>query len=215
MGSPPRTINNIIFDLSEVLLTGIKDTGIALGEKHKLENAISHKVGWTHIKTPLLIPLVEEFLNGNVSEDEYIKGVLEQYPQLGTEDWLKQHIRENFKEVEGTRNIISELKGLKYTMALLSVHAKEWIDYCEQKFDFHKLFDVRVYSYETKVSKPHPLSFKKVLEELNAGPENCLFIDDSEINVKAAEVMSIKSILFIDAQKLRDDLGKLLPDFTI
>jgi len=215
MGSPPRTINNIIFDLSEVLLTGIKDTGIALGEKHKLENAISHKVGWTHIKTPLLIPLVEEFLNGNVSEDEYIKGVLEQYPQLGTEDWLKQHIRENFKEVEGTRNIISELKGLKYTMALLSVHAKEWIDYCEQKFDFHKLFDVRVYSYETKVSKPHPLSFKKVLEELNAGPENCLFIDDSEINVKAAEVMSIKSILFTDAEKLRDDLGKLLPDFTI
>jgi len=215
MSSPPRTINNIIFDLSEVLLTGIKDTGIALGEKHKLENAISHKVGWTHIKTPLLIPLVEEFLNGNVSEDEYIKGVLEQYPQLGTEDWLKQHIRENFKEVEGTRNIISELKGLKYTMALLSVHAKEWIDYCEQKFDFHKLFDVRVYSYETKVSKPHPLSFKKVLEELNAGPENCLFIDDSEINVKAAEVMSIKSILFTDAEKLRDDLGKLLPDFTI
>ena len=215
MSSPPRTINNIIFDLSEVLLTGIKDTGIALGEKHKLENAISHKVGWTHIKTPLLIPLVEEFLNGNVSEDEYIKGVLEQYPQLGTEDWLKQHIRENFKEVEGTRDIISELKGLKYTMALLSVHAKEWIDYCEQKFDFHKLFDVRVYSYETKVSKPHPLSFKKVLEELNAGPENCLFIDDSEINVKAAEVMSIKSILFTDAEKLRDDLGKLLPDFTI
>ena len=215
MSSPPRTINNIIFDLSEVLLTGIKDTGIALGEKHKLENAISHKVGWTHIKTPLLIPLVEEFLNGNVSEDEYIKGVLEQYPQLGTEDWLKQHIRENFKEVEGTRNIISELKGLKYTMALLSVHAKEWIDYCEQKFDFHKLFDVRVYSYETKVSKPHPLSFKKVLEELKADPENCLFIDDSEINVKAAEVMSIKSILFTDAEKLRDDLGKLLPDFTI
>ena len=215
MGSPPRTINNIIFDLSEVLLTGIKDTGIALGEKHKLENAISHKVGWTHIKTPLLIPLVEEFLNGNVSEDEYIKGVLEQYPQLGTEDWLKQHIRENFKEVEGTRKIISELKGLKYTMALLSVHAKEWIDYCEQKFDFHKLFDVRVYSYETKVSKPHPLSFKKVLEELKADPENCLFIDDSEINVKAAEVMSIKSILFTDAEKLRDDLGKLLPDFTI
>src|SRR6266481_3433343 len=186
MNNSPRIINNIIFDLSEVLLTGIKDVGIALGEKHKLEGVIDHTVGWTNIKTPLLIPLVKELMHGNVSEDEYIKGVLDQYPQLGTADWLKQHIRENFKEIEGTRDIILKLRDLKYTLALLSVHTKEWIDYCEQKFDFHKLFDVRSYSYETKVSKPHPLSFQKVLEELKAAPENCLFIDDSEINIKIA-----------------------------
>src|SRR3990167_5436932 len=93
-------IKYILFDLSEVLLTGIKDAGIALGEKHKLEHTYKHQVSWTKDRTPLLIPLAEEFFHGNVSEDAYIAAVLQAYPQLGTADWLKKHIRDNFIEVE-------------------------------------------------------------------------------------------------------------------
>lgn len=206
-------IKAIIFDLSEVLLTGIKDTGLALAEKHKVEKALHYNVGWTPIRTPLLVPLIEEFFHGNVSEAEYIAEVLKEYPQIGNAEYLKQHIRDNFKEVEGTRDIIMELKKANYLLAILSVHAKEWIDYCEEKFDFHNLFDVRVYSYEAKVSKPNPSSFQKVLEQLKMAPEECVFIDDSEINVRAAEALGIRSILFTTAANLRVQLGDILPDF--
>jgi len=208
----PKKIKNIIFDLSEVLLTGIKHTGITLGEKHKIEN-IKNRVGWTPIMTPLLIPLVEEFFHGNVSEDEYINSVLREYPLLGDSKWLKEHIRENFEEIEGTREIILKLKKSGYKVALLSVHAKEWIDYCEKKFEFHKLFDVLSYSYETKVSKPNPISFYNVLKELDAKPEECVFIDDSETNIYASKGLGIPSILFINAKDLEKELRKLLLDF--
>lgn len=206
-------IKNIIFDLAEVLLTGIRGTGISLTEKHKLENNLVHKSPWIDLKTPLLIPLVEEFFRGNVSEDEYIQAVLEKYPELGTQKWLKDHIRDNFKEVEGTREIVLELKRKGYKIALLSIHAKEWIEYCEQKFNFHELFDVLSYSYEDKVSKPDPASFLNVLKKLNALPEECIFIDDSKTNIAAAEKLGIKSILFSDAKNLRAKLVELLPDF--
>ncbi len=204
-------IKNIIFDLSEVLLTGLKGTGLALGEKHNIVS--EHHPLWAMARTPLLLPVIEEFFNGNVSEEDYIVEVLNKWPQLGTKEWLKEHIRENFREINGTRDIVIELKKLGYKLAILSIHGKEWIEYCENKFDFHKLFDVCSYSYQTKVSKPDPLAFQNVLNDLDAKPEECLFIDDSEHNTKAAEALGIQSVVFTDAENLSIRLKELLPNF--
>ena len=206
-------IRYIIFDLSEVLLTGAKDTGIALREKHQIE-VKGPKMDWAQEKHPLLTSLVKEFFHGTIGEDEYIKDVIEMYPMIGETEWLKDHIRENFKEVEGTRDIVLRLRALGYRLALFSNHAKEWIDYCERKFNFHELFDVRVYSYEIGRSKPDPLSFQAVLKQLKAGPEECLFIDDSEINVEAAGKLGIRGIVFTTADNLRSRLEDILPDFA-
>lgn len=207
-------IKNIIFDLGEVLINGIKNTGLVLKEKHKIEDTLfDSKLGLIKIKSPLLIPLVDELFIGNIDEDEYIKNVLRQYPQLGTEDWLKKHIRENFIEVKGTREIIIKLRNLGYKTAILSINGREWIEYCEKKFDFHKLFDVYSYSFEDKVLKPNPLAFQKVLHKLNAKPEECVFIDDQEKNIKAAQALGIKSVLFINTEDLQSRLKQIIPNF--
>ncbi len=208
-------IKNIIFDLGEVLFTGIKNTGLAFIEKHQIDEALLRKASLDSVRnpTPLLVPLVAEFFNGNISEDDYIKAVLEQYPELGTDTWLKEHIRENFREVEGTRDIAIELKKLGYRTAILSIHGKEWIDYLEKKFDFHKLFDVHSFSYAEEISKPDPIAFKNVLQKLHSKPEECIFIDDNDRNTKAAEALGIKSILFTNAEALRNSLKQILPDF--
>ncbi len=205
-------IKHIIFDLSEVLLTGVKDTGIALREKHELEIA-GPKMDWALEKHPLLTPLAKEFFHGNVSEDEYVRDVVAKYPQIGEAEWLKTHIRENFVEVEGTREIVIQLRKLGYKLSILSNHSKEWIDYCEEKFNFEELFDTRVYSYEIGTSKPDPRTYKAVLDQLKATPDTCLFIDDSEINVGAAKVLGFATILFTTAASLREELIRRLPDF--
>jgi HAD superfamily hydrolase (TIGR01549 family) len=203
-------IKNIIFDLGEVLFTGIKNTGLALMEKHKIDEALVKGAPFSTSKTPLLIPLVQEFFNGNISEDEYIKAVLFQYPQFGTDYWLKDHIRENFREVEGTRELVIGLKKLGYKTAILSVHGKEWIDYLEKKFNFHELFDVVSFSYDEGISKPNPSAFQNILKKLNAKPEECIFIDDNPRNVEAAKALRIESILFTNATELQIGLEKLL-----
>ncbi len=207
-----RSIEHIIFDLSEVLITGVKDTGIALREKHQLEIE-GPKMDWALEKHPLLTPLAKEFFHGNVSEEEYVRDVVEKYPQIGTSKWLKQHIRDNFVEVEGTRDIVIELRTLGYKLSILSNHAKEWLDYCEKKFNFHELFDDRIYSYEIGASKPDPRSYQAVLAQLKTTADQCLFIDDSETNIEAARRLGFTVVLFTDAQSLRSELKRLLPDF--
>lgn len=209
----PNNIRNIVFDLSEVLLTGIKDTGIALAEKHKLEVDDNHRGPWSMRAAPLLTPLVKEFFNGNVSEAEYLREVIEAYPRIGDTETLKRLIRENFIEIEGTREVVLKLRELGYRLALLSVHAKEWIDYCEEKFDFHKLFDVRAYSYEAGVSKPDAGAFEAVLRQLGSTAGECLFIDDSKRNIEAADALGFSTILFTTADELRVHLRQLLPNF--
>jgi len=207
-----RAIEHIIFDLSEVLITGIKDTGIALREKHQLE-IDGPKMDWAQEKHPLLTPLVKEFFHGTVSEDEYVNDVIAKYPQIGDAPWLKQHIRENFVEVEGTRDVVIRLRKLGYKLSILSNHSKEWLDHCEEKFNFHHLFDDRVYSYEIGASKPDPRAYKAVLTQLKTAADRCLFIDDSDINTGAAEALGFRTIVFTTASELERDLNRVLPDF--
>ncbi len=205
-------IEHIIFDLSEVLLTGVKDTGLALREKHQLEIS-GPKMDWAQEKHPLLTPLVKEFFHGTVSEDEYVQDVVQKYPQIGDAAWLKEHIRENFVEVEGTRDIVIELRKLGYKLAILSNHAREWIDHCEEKFNFHELFDARVYSYDIGASKPDPRTYKAVLTQLKTTADKCLFIDDSDINTGAAQALGFRTIIFTTASELERALKQKLPDF--
>ena len=207
-----RAIEHIIFDLSEVLITGIKDTGIALREKHQLEIE-DPKMDWAHEKHPLLTPLAKEFFHGTVSEDDYVRDVVAKYPQIGDAEWLKRHIRENFVEVEGTRDIVIRLRQLGYKLSILSNHAKEWLDHCEEKFNFHELFDTRVYSYDVGASKPDLRMYQAVLEQLKTTPDRCLFMDASDINTAAAEALGFRTIVFTTASELERELRRVLPDF--
>ena len=106
-----------------------------------------------------------------------------------------------------------ELRKLGYKLAILSNHSKEWIDHCEEKFNFHELFDTRVYSYEVGASKPDPRTYEAVLAQLKTTADKCLFIDDSEINIGGAQALSFSTILFTTAYDLRIQLRQMLPDF--
>lgn len=205
-------IRNVILDLSEVLLTGIKDTGHALGERHGVDLA-SVVDGPTGSKNPLMLPAVWDFFRGRMTEDEYIAEVVRAYPTFGPHEELKAHIRENFREIEGTRDIVKRLRQLGYRMALLSVHGREWIEHCEEAHDIHSLFHIVAYSYEEGFLKPQPEAFLDVLKRLEALPHECLIVDDSQVNIEAAEALGIPGIRFINAKVLEMELFRLLPDF--
>ncbi len=208
-----QKIKCVVFDISEVVLTGIKDASFALIKKYNLNNVSHHDLGFNKRATPLIIPIFEDFCHGKISEDEYLAEVLKAYPELGTIEELKQHIRSYFKEIDGVREILIKLKKLNYKLALLSVHAKEWVDYCEEKFHFHELFDVLSYSHETKVSKPDPLAFQDVLNKLQVKANECLFIDDQQRNLDKPKELGFSTILFTDASNLEIELKNLLQNF--
>lgn len=89
-----------------------------------------------------------------------------------------------------------------------SAHVKEWVEYCELTYDYHKLFDKIVYSYEVGVSKPNKDIFLSLLKKLKVKPEQCLYIDDYIKNIDAAKELGMETIQFISARDLKKQLLK-------
>lgn len=56
-------------------------------------------------------------------------------------------------------------------------------------------FDLVMYSSEIGMGKPDPAVFRLALELLDVRPEDAIFIDDSEPNVRAAEAVGIHGLV--------------------
>ncbi len=194
------TITTIIFGLSEVQITGLK------GAEHKLAQVLG--VEASEIASKLIGNDLTAFFHGSISEDEYLNRIIRANNWKANAPVLKKAIRENFREIEGTRAIIERLKRQGFRLGLLSVHGKEWIEYASRKFDYHRLFDVVMYSFEAGVSKPDRKAYEMILHKLGAIPEECLFIDDSLQNLAPASQLGMETIHFQSASQLDLELRR-------
>lgn len=95
---------------------------------------------------------------------------------------------------------LKRLRELKrtYKMFLLSNTNPSHYDYFPSLMGFYKfddLFDTLYLSYKMGLCKPERRIFEMVLEQENIKPEETLFIDDSELNIKQAAEMGFKTFL--------------------
>jgi putative hydrolase of the HAD superfamily len=72
---------------------------------------------------------------------------------------------------------------------------------------YYDLFDAVYASNKIGVSKPRPEFYLYVLNAEEVRPEETVFIDDAETNVRAAEKLGIRSILFRGPEKLRAEIA--------
>ncbi|XVQ13141.1 HAD family hydrolase [Spirillospora sp. CA-255316] len=71
------------------------------------------------------------------------------------------------------------------------------------------LFGHRLFSADLRLAKPDPEIFRSLVARLGAEPGDLLFVDDRAENVRAAEALGIRSVLFTGAAPLREDLARL------
>jgi putative hydrolase of the HAD superfamily len=76
----------------------------------------------------------------------------------------------------------------------------------ERELTWLARFDVLVWSYQLKVTKPDAAIYRYVLAKLRTRPEETVFIDDRRENVDAAIAMGMKGFVFRDVERLRADL---------
>lgn len=198
-------ITTIIFDFYDVYVKGL------IGSHKYFEKELSAPVSEEYFYNEYY----EKFVIGQLSEDEYWKSVIKQNSWNISVNQLKNAARKNFTEIKGTREIIERLKKEGYTLILLSNHGKEWVEYCERKYSYHKLFKHVVYSFQVGLTKPNKEIFLLVLKKLQLKPQECLFIDDYKNNILAAESLSMKAIQFISSTDLKKRLRKVFNDVKI
>jgi putative hydrolase of the HAD superfamily len=82
-----------------------------------------------------------------------------------------------------------ELKAGGYRLGIISNMPKEILSYLRANFAWlqEDLFASQVFSSAWRVVKPEPRIYQISLGEIGFSAEECLFIDDTEINIKAAQ----------------------------
>lgn len=109
--------------------------------------------------------------------------------------------------------LIEELHGAGHRLYALSNMGHASIDWLEQHQTFWRFFSGKVVSARVRMMKPEPDIYRYLLVSFDLKAEECLFIDDSPANVRAAEALGLQGLIFLDHKMCRDDMieRKLLP----
>jgi putative hydrolase of the HAD superfamily len=99
-------------------------------------------------------------------------------------------------------------RGLK--LYYLSNFPLDIFDEVKDGYYFFKYFDGGLISAEAKSSKPESRIYEIILEKFSLLPEECLFIDDIEINVKAAESIGMNGLFTNGSLAISMDIEKAI-----
>lgn len=136
---------------------------------------------------------------GQLDEAEYIKGLAD-ITGIAPEDITAE--LESYHVIDqDVVNLIRSLKP-KYKIIVLSDAPKGMVEGIVSENNLGDLFDQVVVSSVVGMIKPSREIFQYVLDSNNLSTSDVVFIDDNPLNIKGAEELGIKTILFTKLEDL-------------
>lgn len=108
----------------------------------------------------------------------------------------------------GLVKLIKKLKK-KFKTGLLTNNIPGNIEYYREALENYSIFDVAISSHEVGMVKPDPEIFKLMAKKIGCKLNECIFVDDWDKNIDAANKLGMKGILFTDNESLFKELKKL------
>lgn len=157
-------------------------------------------------------PLLNEWERNNISSEDFWKSLASKL-KIDDEELLKdvwqQTFAENLAPNEKVFQIIEQLKERGMKVAVLSNVSESFGEYHKSKSHYDAFFPVFL-SYELNMAKPDKKIYEHVAEKMKLKPEECVFVDDKDENVMAAEECGMSAILFENAEQLQEELERLM-----
>ena len=205
-------IKAVISDFGGVLTTPLlasfmayqEESGIPFEELGKAMARVAEKSG----EHPLF-----ELEKGRMTEAEFL-GALE--AELGGGATLGSFRDTYFAHLKPNEPMIGymrELRGRGLRMALLTNNVREWEPHWRAQLpDIDEIFEVVVDSAFVGMRKPEPGIYELTLERLGDGlrPEECAFVDDTDVNCATAGELGMRVVRFRDADQAVAELEGIL-----
>ena len=196
-------IKNYIFDFGNVLAEFYPDKLTAPHISDEETNKLVREVVFDRLYW-------DKLDMGTITDEEVKEGIKSRVPEslkdvalTVYDNWIN-----NLTPVKGMQKLISDMHKSGKKMYLLSNISKgfeegysnvEWIN------NLFGCFDGLVLSGPIGIAKPCVDVFEYLLKKYGLNREECLFIDDNEMNIEGAKKANIKGYLFDgDAEKLRE-----------
>jgi 2-haloacid dehalogenase len=109
--------------------------------------------------------------------------------------------------IDGTVGILEELRQRGTPLYAITNFNQDKFRETLERFAFLRTFRDIVVSGDERLLKPDPAIYRVLLERNGIDAAACVFIDDSEKNVRGAEAVGMKAIHFTTPQALRADLA--------
>ena len=199
-------IKNVIFDIGMVLADfryeaymrddlGFDEKTIRVFKERIVEN-----------------PLWNEIDRSAIPLDDVVSEMKSRVPEYHDEaENFFSHLTGLIASYDYSRPWLEELKAKGYRVYLLSNYSKDYFElHRKSKFTFVDLADGMVISGFEKINKPEPEIYKILLDRYSLIPEECIFMDDREVNVEAAKKLRINAFVFKSYENARAKLDTLL-----
>ncbi len=118
---------------------------------------------------------------------------------------FKVALSDSYEEIPGMLNLVCQLQKMGYRTPLLSNTTRLHAEIIRSD-GLYNYFCPVLLSYAIGYKKPELEAYRILLKTLNASPSECLFVDNDEENVVAAQSLGIDSIHFISLPQLESEL---------
>ncbi|MBU5479657.1 HAD family hydrolase [Blautia sp. MSJ-19] len=196
-------IKNVIFDVGLVLVEFNWQTYLdSFGFEKEKRDRIA--------KATFQGPVWDERDRGVYDEETYVRQCQELDPEYAED--IARVMKDTPKTIHRMPYAETWTKYLKsqgYHLYILSNYSKYMLDRTQKEMPFRKYMDGDVFSCDVRQLKPEAEIYRTLLDKYQLKPEECVFIDDREVNCKGAENLGIRTICFKNFKQAAAELEKM------
>jgi putative hydrolase of the HAD superfamily len=193
-------VKAIISDFGGVLTTPLLGSFMALQDEIGIEpgtlGRAMQRIAEREGEHPLF-----ELERGRMSEADFLRALSrEAEPELGYEPQLHRFSEIYFDALEVNEPMIGVMRDAKtrgFRMALLTNNIREWEPLWRAMLPVDEIFELVIDSAFVGMRKPDPRIYELTIARLaGVSAEECLFVDDVEVNVDAARAIGMTAVHF-------------------
>ena len=195
-------IDTIVFDMGGVLIDFsaqlfTERLHVSGEDRALLERHVLRTTDWVRLD------------RGTITEAEMLVHACANLPRRlhAAADYIINHWNEPIVPIEGTAEVVRQLKARGYALYLLSNAGVRQHSYWND-IPGSECFSGTVISADLHLLKPEAAIYQALFDKFDLTPANCIFVDDLPLNVEAAQNAGMQGIVFYDAQQLRSELQK-------
>ena len=198
-------IKNVVFDYGNVM--------IHFDPRYMVSRYVSD-ANDVEMLTPIIFDRLywDALDEGSISDGEVVEAVKKRIPERfwDVSEKIYYNWVYNLPEMEGMNALVKHVKDeLGARVFLLSNISIYFAEHAHEKRELD-VFEKCIFSSVVGHIKPHADMFEYICRECGIEPEETLFVDDNENNIKGAEAFGIKGYLFDgDSKKLRKYIDSL------
>lgn len=154
---------------------------------------------------------------GEMTEPEFL-GLLGAAMSNGTGRPIELHdfAEKYFAQLKPNGVMIAFLRELKVDrglrLAMLTNNVREWEARWRAMLPVDELFETVVDSAFVGMRKPDPAIYTLTLDRLGLEPQQCVFVDDIDVNIAAARELGMHAIHFVDTDAAIAEITALLDE---